>query len=133
MPKKVKTNTRKRAFGEVSVIYTPWHKAINNLSNFLYICKPEIHLDDSCTEEDILRIVARAAVSEYSQDRLLDFFSSAPKDKWYCLDEVAEGWSYTAIDEACSKCKRGRCLQIHNLNVGEMGGLTYGAFSCRKR
>ncbi|KAI1480019.1 hypothetical protein F4774DRAFT_425146 [Daldinia eschscholtzii] len=128
------TNSRKRKWDESpTVLFSSWRTAVDDLGDFLHMCKPEMDTDGSCTEEDALKAIGKIAVMESSRDNLLDFFTSSPCDEWYCLDEVAEEGLDAEAAEPCSRHEGGPCLQIRNCNEGKIGGLRYGAFLCRNR
>ncbi|KAI0850461.1 hypothetical protein F5Y00DRAFT_268564 [Daldinia vernicosa] len=65
-----------------------WHTAVDNAGAFLRICQPEMDPDGSCTEEQVMEPMVRAAVKEESRKNLMEFFESSPRDSWCCFEGV---------------------------------------------
>ncbi|KAF3067029.1 hypothetical protein GL218_08925 [Daldinia childiae] len=124
-------NPRKRAFEKDSTDKnSPWRKAVRELVDMLYLCKPVI--DDSCTQEQALEAVSKLFASENSRDNLLDFLQSYPCDKWCCIDEVAEeGFGAYPATDTCPRHEGGPCFQIRSGD--ESGQRRPTTFLCRMK
>ncbi|OTA92909.1 hypothetical protein M434DRAFT_31388 [Hypoxylon sp. CO27-5] len=117
----------------------PWMDEVMDLYTILQACEPVMDPEGSCSLANALSTITWAVIDEAKRDNILGFLQTAPVDKWYCLEELAqsgfESGDSEIVEAGCSKHYRegGHCMQIRSCNEGGIGGGQYGRFLCRMR